>query len=95
MKIFVSVGMWFIMLAISSVVGVSLAIPCEEARLKCAYRVGCGGALQQFMVGCSNVLQGSFPSHCSEKCRNSLIVLTSTDEGKALMDVSKSIMNNF
>lgn len=77
------------MLAVSWVVGATSAIPCEEARLKCAYRVGCGRALQQYMVGCSTVLQGDYPTHCSEKCKNSLIALTSTDEGKALMNVSK------
>lgn len=77
------------MVAVSLLVGVTSAIPCEEARLKCAYRVGCGRALQQYLVGCSSVLQGNYPTHCPEICKNSLIALTSTDEGKALMNVSE------
>lgn len=81
--------MWFIMLTVSWVVGTITAIPCEEARLKCAYRVGCGGALQQYLVSCSSVLQGDYPTRCPEICKNSLIALTSTDEGKALMNVSR------
>lgn len=79
------------MLAVSWVVAVTSAIPCEEARLKCAYRVGCGRALQQNLVGCSSVLQGNYPTYCPEKCKNSLIALTSTDEGKDLMNVSEVI----
>ncbi|EFX90446.1 hypothetical protein DAPPUDRAFT_93942 [Daphnia pulex] len=57
---------------------------CEVARLKCAYRVGCGMALQNYMVGCSDVITGS-SQRCSDHCRNSLIALTSTEEGEALM----------
>lgn len=57
---------------------------CEVARLKCAYRVGCGMALQNYMIGCSDVMTGS-TKKCSDHCRNSLIALTSTEEGEALM----------
>lgn len=57
---------------------------CEVARLKCAYRVGCGMALQNYMEGCSDVITGS-TKKCSDHCRNSLIALTSTEEGEALM----------
>lgn len=60
---------------------------CEEARLKCAYRTGCGMALQNYMVGCSSVLRDS-GDHCPEACQHALIALTSTDEGKDLMTVS-------
>ncbi|XP_054278783.1 growth arrest-specific protein 1-like [Macrosteles quadrilineatus] len=59
-------------------------VSCEEARLKCAYRTGCGMALQNYMVGCSSVLRDS-GAHCPESCQHALIALTSTDEGKDLM----------
>lgn len=62
---------------------------CEEARLKCAYRTGCGRALQSYIVGCSS-LHHSPPGHCPETCQQALIALTSTDEGKDLMTVSAS-----
>ena len=55
---------------------------CEEAKLKCAYRTGCGSALQHYLTGCAPVLQGN---DCSETCQHALIALTSTDEGKELM----------
>ncbi|CAK9822285.1 Growth arrest-specific protein 1 [Anthophora retusa] len=55
---------------------------CEEAKLKCAYRTGCGTALQHYLTGCAPVLQGN---DCSETCQHALIALTSTDEGKELM----------
>ncbi|XP_034237527.1 growth arrest-specific protein 1-like [Thrips palmi] len=57
---------------------------CEEARLKCAYRTGCGRALQAYIVGCSSLHHGP-PGHCPEACQQALIALTSTDEGKDLM----------
>ncbi|XP_026288464.2 growth arrest-specific protein 1-like [Frankliniella occidentalis] len=57
---------------------------CEEARLKCAYRTGCGRALQMYIVGCSALHHGP-PGHCPEACQQALIALTSTDEGKDLM----------
>ncbi|CAH1114520.1 unnamed protein product [Psylliodes chrysocephalus] len=79
--------MWLIMLSVAWLAGVSSGIPCEQARLKCAYRVGCGMALQNYIVGCSAVLQGDdFPKHCPEICQYSLTALTSTDEGKELMN---------
>ncbi|KAG5878997.1 hypothetical protein JTB14_017407 [Gonioctena quinquepunctata] len=42
-------GMWFIMLSVAWLAGETSAIPCEEARMKCAYRVGCGMALQNYL----------------------------------------------
>lgn len=75
------------MISVAALVGAAaFGIPCEEARMKCAYRVGCGTALQNYMVGCSGVLQGPPPSHCPEICQHSLISLTSTEEGKELMN---------
>lgn len=63
---------------------VASASSCEEARLKCAYRTGCGMALQNYIVGCSGVLHGPATS-CPESCQHALIALTSTEEGKDLM----------
>ncbi|KAG8336310.1 1,3-beta-glucanosyltransferase gas1 [Homalodisca vitripennis] len=65
----------------------SHTVSCEEARLKCAYRTGCGMALQNYIVGCSTVLRDSAGA-CPESCQHALIALTSTDEGKDLMTVS-------
>lgn len=61
---------------------------CEEARFKCAQREGCGMALENYLTGCSAVLHGYQMDYCPGICRDSLIALTSTDEGKALMTVS-------
>nr|XP_023018241.1 growth arrest-specific protein 1-like isoform X1 [Leptinotarsa decemlineata] len=80
-------GMWLIMLSVTWLVGETSAIPCEEARMKCAYRVGCGMALQNYLMGCSAVLQGeSFPTYCPDFCQYTLTALTSTEEGKELME---------
>ncbi|CAG2057098.1 unnamed protein product, partial [Timema podura] len=57
---------------------------CEEARLKCAYRTGCGMALNKYFIGCSAVLHGA-TSTCPEVCQHALIALTSTEEGQDLM----------
>nr|CAD7414050.1 unnamed protein product [Timema poppensis] len=59
---------------------------CEEARLKCAYRTGCGMALNKYFIGCSAVLHGA-TSTCPEVCQHALIALTSTEEGQDLMTV--------
>ncbi|KAL2747268.1 growth arrest-specific protein 1-like isoform X5 [Vespula maculifrons] len=60
----------------------STSVRCEDARLRCAYRTGCGMALQHYVTGCASVLQGD---NCSDACQHALIALTSTDEGKELM----------
>ena len=60
---------------------------CDDARLRCAYRTGCGMALQHYLTRCTLVLQGDI-SECPESCQHALIALTSTDEGKELMRVS-------
>ncbi|KAB0802373.1 hypothetical protein PPYR_04559 [Photinus pyralis] len=81
--------MWWVMMSVTAIVGVAAEyrapISCEEARLKCAYRVGCGKALQNYMVGCSAVLQGPESPSCPENCQHALIALTSTEEGRDLM----------
>ncbi|XP_063225366.1 growth arrest-specific protein 1-like [Bacillus rossius redtenbacheri] len=60
------------------------AVSCEEARLRCAYRRGCGMALSKYVVGCSAVLHGDSPL-CPEACQLALIALTSSEEGQQLM----------
>lgn len=73
------------------------SITCDEARLRCAYRTGCGMALQHYLTRCTSVLHGNI-NECPESCQHALIALTSTDEGKDLMRVSILIcsrVNNF
>ncbi|XP_015515018.1 growth arrest-specific protein 1 [Neodiprion lecontei] len=62
----------------------SAVMRCEDARLRCAYRAGCGMALQHYVTRCSSVLGGA-GGGCPETCLHALIALTSTDEGKELM----------
>lgn len=62
-----------------------MAISCEDARLRCAYRTGCGNALQSYAFVCSSILHENLSDQCPEACQNALIGLTSTDEGKDLM----------
>jgi hypothetical protein len=65
---------------------------CENARLRCAYRGGCGHALQNYLMGCSFLLDDSVTlKYCPEPCQHALIALTSTEEGKNLMNVSTAI----
>lgn len=61
---------------------------CDDARLRCAYRTGCGRALQHYLTLCASVLQGGV-NDCPEICQHALIGLMSTDEGKDLMTVSE------
>lgn len=60
---------------------------CAEAKIRCALRSGCGMALQNYMLGCADLMGGRV-DHCDEYCKNALIALTSTEEGHDLMDVS-------
>jgi len=59
------------------------AMSCEDARMKCAYRTGCGSALQKYVLGCSGLRDT--PNYCPEECQHALIALTSTPEGQDLM----------
>lgn len=61
---------------------------CNAARLKCAYRAGCGLALQNYLLGCSDLAEGK-TTQCNTHCRHSLIALMSTIEGQRLMKVSR------
>lgn len=63
------------------------AMWCGEARTRCAYRTGCGAALGNYMMMCESVLTEPVKT-CSRECSNALIALTSTEEGKELMNVS-------
>lgn len=78
--------MWYFVavLAVTATV-VAGATPCGEARTRCAYRTGCGTALSNYMFFCDAVLSDP-GSSCSEMCGHALIALTSTEEGKELMD---------
>ena len=71
-------------------ISAAMAITCEEARMKCAFRTGCGNALQGYILGCSAILQDSPPDTCPEECQNALVALSSTDEGTDLMTVNTS-----
>ena len=64
-------------------------VGCDIAQLKCAYRAGCGLALQNYMLGCAEVAGGRTEA-CNTHCRHSLIALMSTHEGKRLMKVSET-----
>ena len=61
-------------------------VSCSVARMKCAYRPGCGLALQNYVLGCIDLVQGK-TSVCNTHCRHSLIALLSTHEGQRLMKV--------
>ena len=59
---------------------------CGDARMDCAYRTGCGTALQHYVTHCTPVLQGRI-KQCPIPCLHALIGLSSTDEGQDLMQV--------
>lgn len=69
---------------LSASVPVATAHSCAIARMKCAYRKGCGTALRSYIIDCASVLAGK-ASSCSTLCKRALISLTSTPEGKKLM----------
>lgn len=78
--------MWLLVAVLSLSVAAS-GTPCEQARMRCAYRTGCGAALSNYMYLCDEVL--SKPATvCPKACEHALIALTSTEEGKELMNVS-------
>lgn len=60
-------------------------VGCNHATMACAYRGGCGLALQQYMQSCSDLVSG-ITDTCSKDCRFALIALLSTPEGKRLME---------
>ncbi|XP_067140339.1 growth arrest-specific protein 1-like [Centruroides vittatus] len=68
-------------------VGMSTTEPeqCEIARMKCAYRVGCGMALRSYMIDCAEVMAGR-SKRCPAPCKRALVALMSTEEGQVLVD---------
>ncbi|XP_041984476.1 growth arrest-specific protein 1-like [Aricia agestis] len=77
--------MWLICAVWTLVLAAARGTPCDEARMKCAFRTGCGRALSDYMYLCSDVLNGP-TSRCPRECEHALIALTSTEEGKELMN---------
>ena len=67
---------------------------CRFAQLKCSYRTGCGSTLQSFIIECDGLIHNK-TNICSEKCKNTLVGLTSTLEGQKLMTVSNFNFENF
>lgn len=65
------------------------AARCQEAQLRCAYRSGCGAALENYELMCNDVMAEP-NARCTKGCEYALIALTSTVEGKDLMNVSIS-----
>lgn len=60
------------------------ASKCQVARSKCAYRAGCGMALQNYMIDCAPLIVGH-TTLCPPACERALIALLSTEEGEALV----------
>ncbi|CAH2984554.1 unnamed protein product [Chilo suppressalis] len=77
--------MWLLAAVLTMAAAVAGALQCQEAQLRCAYRSGCGAALQNYEMMCSDVLTEP-GSKCTKACEYALIALTSTEEGKALMN---------
>ena len=57
---------------------------CKFAQLKCSYRTGCGSTLQSFIIECDKLIHNK-TNLCTERCKNTLVGLTSTIEGQKLM----------
>lgn len=60
-------------------------LPCGIARMKCLYHDGCRKALDNYMDGCLDIMNGHAKT-CNDFCTKSLIALTSTLPGHALME---------
>ena len=59
-------------------------VSCNMATLACANRDGCGVALEQYLLSCSDLVSG-VANVCSKQCQLSLVALLSTPEGERLM----------
>lgn len=81
--------MWLLAALVAVSAASVCGTPCAHARTRCAYRTGCGAALSNYIVMCDTVLSEPVKS-CPEECGHALIALTSTEEGKELMNVSIS-----
>lgn len=60
-------------------------VGCNYAFMSCAYRDGCGAALQQYELTCSELVSGVTET-CSRSCQHALIALLSTPEGERMME---------
>jgi len=60
------------------------SVSCGMASVACMYRGGCGLALKQYKLTCSDLVHG-VTNMCSRNCRHALIALISTLEGERLM----------
>ena len=58
---------------------------CRFAQLKCSYRTGCGQTLQSFIIECDSLINNQ-TEICTNRCKNTLVGLTSTPEGQKLMN---------
>lgn len=79
--------MWLLAALLAALAADVAGTPCFKARTRCAYRTGCGAALNNYMILCNDVLSEP-TSVCPKPCEHALIALTSTEEGKELMKVS-------
>ena len=61
-------------------------VPCNEAWMKCGFREGCRFALENYNLGCLDLVKGK-TDVCNTYCKHSLIALMSTHEGRRLMKV--------
>jgi len=59
-------------------------VPCNEAWMKCGFREGCRFALENYNLGCLDLVKGK-TQVCNTYCKHSLIALMSTHEGRRLM----------
>ena len=61
-------------------------VTCDVASAECQNRAGCGFALENYMLGCMDLIEGE-SDVCNSHCQHALIALMSTHEGKRLMKV--------
>lgn len=92
MALFCGAAALLLLLSLSRAGGTTAAgdyVPetCEDVRLRCAFGTGCSLALHNYFIKCDRILQTN-PTTCPETCLYSLVALTSTDDGKRLLDVS-------
>jgi len=60
-------------------------VMCEDVRMRCAMGLGCSTALQHYFAKCDRILQTDSTT-CPESCLYALVALTSTEDGKRMMD---------
>ncbi|XP_050431970.1 growth arrest-specific protein 1-like [Adelges cooleyi] len=58
---------------------------CEEVRVRCAFGSGCSVALHNYFTKCDQMLRADSTT-CPESCLYALVSITSTEEGKKLLD---------